>query len=273
MKKCIVFANCHSFPIRRYLLSSRTFRYNYQVMEVPLIQNCNRETGIGDHLLRDCDLFIYMRTSDAFGPYLSSNYVLSKLPERCTRISIGNAYFKPYYPQFTYHNKENSLYGYEDQNVLRLLREGVSRERIISILSDEEFYSQEAMRVLYTDFMNDFRRREIGIDIPLADFIEQHYQKEHLFCTVCHPRYHIIRYLVMNILQKIGISPREIANVLYDVDFIDLIHPIYPSVIKHLNLRFLQPGARIYVMGNEKLSFQEYIARYVDIHSKELQVT
>jgi len=63
----------------------------------------------------------------------------------------------------------------------------------------------------------------------------------------------------------------EIAQAFYDSDFIDLIHPIYPSVIKHLDLRFLQPGARIYSLGDEKFSFQEYIARYVDIHSQELQ--
>lgn len=271
MKKCIVFGNCHVFPIRRYLMSSHTFRYSYKLLEILPIQGCNQEIGVGDHLLGECDLFIYMRTSDAYGPYLSSEYLLSKLPERCVKISIGNAYFKTYYPQFTFDNKD-TLYGYEDQNVIRLLKKGESKERIVALLSDEQFYSAQQLHIIHTDFMNNLRQREIGIDIPLANFIEQHYQKEHLFCTVCHPRYHIIRYLAMNILQRIGISPLEIANAFYDVDFIDLIHPIYPSVIKHLNLKFLQPGARIYSLGDEKFSFQEYIARYVDIHSNELQL-
>lgn len=270
MKKCIVFGNCHVFPIRRYLMASHTFRYSYKLVDVVPIQNCNQEIGIGDHVLNDCDLFIYMKTSDAYGERLSSDYLLSKLPPHCKKISIGNAYFKSYYPQFTYNNK-NTLYGYEDQNVLRLLKRGERKERIVAILSDEQFYSAKELQMIHNEFMYNLRQREFDIDIPLANFIEQHYQKEHLFCTVCHPRYHIIRYLAMNILLRIGISTTEIANAFYDSDFIDLIHPIYPSVIKHLDLRFLQPGARIYSLGDEKFSFQEYIARYVDIHSQELQ--
>lgn len=139
MKKCIVFANCHGIPIRKYLASSATFRQFYELVEVPMIQVCNQATGIGDHLLSQCDLFIYMRTSDAFGPYLSTDYILTRLPDHCIRISIGNAFFMSYYPQFIPDNKE-PLFAYADQNVIRLLQAGVSKEMIIAILSDENLY-------------------------------------------------------------------------------------------------------------------------------------
>ncbi|WP_019421260.1 WcbI family polysaccharide biosynthesis putative acetyltransferase [Paenibacillus sp. OSY-SE] len=270
MKNCIVFGNCHGFPIRRYLASSRTFQQSYQLVDVPPIQACNQAIGVGDHLLNQCDVFIYQRTSSAFGPYLSTEYLLSRLPERCKRISIGNAYFMPYYPQFTPDNKE-PLFGYGDQNVIQLLQGGVSKERIVTLLSDEQFYSSQDLKQMYANFMADLRTREVGIDIPLTDFIERHYRESHLFCTVCHPRYHIIRYLAMNILERLGISGQEVAHVLHDVDFIDLIHPIYPSVIKHLDLRFVRLGDRKYTLGSEMLTFPEYISRYVDYHSHPKQ--
>src|SRR5262249_9321726 len=153
------------------------FRYSYKLVDVLPIQNCNQEIGIGDHVLHDCDLFIYMKTGDAYGERLSSDYLLSKLPPHCKKISIGNAYFKSYYPQFTYNN-QNTLYGYEDQNVLRLVKRGESKERIVAILSDEQFYSAKELQMIHNEFMYNLRQRENDIDIPLANFIEQHYQKE-----------------------------------------------------------------------------------------------
>lgn len=266
MKKCIVFANCHGIPIRKYLASSATFRQLYELVEVPMIQVCNQATGIGDHLLSQCDLFIYMRTGHALGPYLSTDYILTRLPGHCVRISIGNAYFMSYYPQFIPDNKE-PLFAYADQNVIRLLQAGASKEMIITHLSDENLYSAAFLHQYHHDFMLNLRSREAGIDIPLADFIEQNFRQAHLFATICHPRYQIIQYLAMNILEKLGISGEEIADVVHDTDFVDLIHPIYPSVIKHLGLSFVQPEDRVYTLGSEILTFPEYISRYVDYHA------
>ncbi|MGG3838834.1 WcbI family polysaccharide biosynthesis putative acetyltransferase [Paenibacillus thiaminolyticus] len=270
MKKCIVFANCHGIPIRQYLASSATFRQFYELVEVPMIQVCNQATGIGDHLLSQCDLFIYMRTSDAFGPYLSTDYMLTRLPDRCIRISIGNAFFMSYYPQFISDNKE-PLFAYADQNVIRLLQSGVSKEMIIALLSDENLYSAPFLHQYHDDFMLNLRSREAGIDIPLADFIEQNYRHNHLFATICHPRFQIIRYLAMNILERIHISGQEIAHVVHDTAFLELIHPIYPSVIKHLGLSFVRPEDRVYTLGGEILTFPEYISRYVDYHAQALR--
>lgn len=148
-------------------------------------QLCNQATGIGDHLLSQCDLFIYMRTSDAFGPYLSTDYILTRLPDHCIRISIGNAYFMSYYPQFIPDNKE-PLFAYADQNVIRLLQAGASKEIIIAALSDENYYSAPFLQQYHHDFMLNLRTREAGIDIPLADFIEQNYRR-----IIYSPRYAI----------------------------------------------------------------------------------
>lgn len=270
MKKCIVFANCHGIPIRKYLASSAMFRQFYEWVEVPMIQVCNQATGIGDHLLSQCDLFIYMRTSDAFGPYLSTDYLLTRLPDHCIRISIGNAFFLSYYPQFIPDNME-PLFAYADQNVIRLLQAGVSKEMIIAILSAENYYSASYLHAYHQDFMLNLRSREAGIDISLADFIEQNYRRDHLFATICHPQFQIIRYLAMNILERLYISGQEIAHVVHDTDFIDLIHPIYPSVIKHLGLSFVRPEDRIYTLGSEILTFPEYISRYVDYHAQAIR--
>lgn len=75
----------------------------------------------------------------------------------------------------------------------------------------------------------------------------------------------------MNILERLHISGQEIAHIVHDTAFLELIHPIYPSVIKHLGLSFVRPEDRVYTLGGDILTFPEYIARYVDYHAQEMR--
>ncbi|WP_028544684.1 WcbI family polysaccharide biosynthesis putative acetyltransferase [Paenibacillus taiwanensis] len=270
MKSYILYCNCHAKPLRKFLETSLTFSRNYQMVDIPFIQDCPR-TGLAPELLHRCDLFIYMRTSDAFGPNLSTDYLLGQLPQHCMRISIGNSYFTPYYPQLTANNKEPQ-FAYPDQNIIRMLREGKSRQEIMKIVSDEDFYTEAELEGLYADFMYNFRIREIGLDIPIAPFIDSYYQQLHLFSTICHPRTDIIRAIAKNILQAIGIPPHEVAPYVNGGDFTDLISPIYPSVIKHLKLQFAIGDAPIYALDYTRLNFEQYMHRYITYHQSQLAI-
>ncbi|MCG7408549.1 hypothetical protein MH117_14050 [Paenibacillus sp. ACRRX] len=270
MKRCIIYSNCHAKPLRQYLETSLTFNRNYQLVDIPFIQDCPR-TGLAPELLHSCDLFIYMRTSDAFGPYLSTDYLLSQLPEHCVSISIGNSFFTPYYPQFTANNKEPE-FAYGDQNIIRMLCEGKSRQAIINLVSDEDFYTESELERLYADFMYSFRIREIGLDIPISPFIETYYQQFHLFSTICHPRSDILRAIAKNILQGIGISQYEISPYVNGGDFTDLISPIYPAVVKHLKLQFASGNAPIYAFNYTQLNFEQYMHHYITYHQGQLAI-
>ncbi|MDM5215174.1 WcbI family polysaccharide biosynthesis putative acetyltransferase [Peribacillus sp. NJ4] len=260
MKYCIVYGNCHVWPIRKYLTSSTTFNQIYQMIEIPPVHECNMETGIEQHYLNQCDLFIYQNVGNSFGEYLSTNYILSKLPDKCKRISIGNAYFVPYYPQL---ETATDGFPYCDKNVIRLLQQGLNKQQVLNLISDDDFYSFNEIQSLLLDSINELRRREASIDIPIVDYIEHTYKIYHIFCTINHPQYPLIQYLSMRILETLGIPSGELLHYVYDI-FNDHIHPIYPSVIKHLGLTTIKPSDRCFTIGHQKLTFQEYIGKYID---------
>lgn len=260
MKKCMVYGNCHIWPIRKYLMSSKSFSRSYQMIEVDPVHQCNMDKGLNEELIKNCDLFIYQKVGDAFGPYLSTDYLLGQLPDQCIRISFGNAYFKGYYPSFDTDPK----FPYGDVSVRKLLHEGKRKEEIISILSDEDFYSYEEVITTLEESFKELRSREKNIDIPVCDYIEKNYQSKHLFYTFNHPNYHIIRYLAKRMLEMLGISKREIAHIVYDKEFSNEIHPIYPSVVKHLKLSCINRNHRFTLKNQFYLTFEEYIAAYID---------
>lgn len=269
MKNCIVFGNCHANPIASYLNSSPGFRAHYHITPVPAIQDCDPNIGIPLELLHRCDLFIYQRTSAAFGVYLSTEYILNQLPHHCQKISIANAYFTGYYPQLSRDNKEPN-FGYGDIFVMHLLEKGLDRDEIMQWVKYEDLWSEAELVYRYEVFMAELREREVGIDIPIASYIATHFRDVHLFSTLCHPRNHIIRYLACEILNRLHISFLDVAHFIAGTDFPDLIAPIYPSVTKHLKLSFTSMNAPMYALGFRQLTFEQKMDLYIDYHSKQL---
>ncbi|MDF2054912.1 WcbI family polysaccharide biosynthesis putative acetyltransferase [Priestia megaterium] len=267
MKKiCIVYGNCQITPIREYLMSSSSFNSIYTMIEVPPVHLCNRETGLEKQYmdnLSKCDLFIYQPVGETFSYYLSTNYILSKLPDSCICISFPISYFTGYHPQ----DVRGKIIPYADKNIIKLLNEGKSKDEIISILSDDNFYSFQQVKTNLDETLQELKRRDVILDITLDDFIAKNYRKINLFYTVNHPSYYITRYLAIKILNKLGLPEQEISHItLHDLYFIGFMQPIYPSVIKHLNLSFVEPEDKYFNLGHVPMIFSEYIGRYVDIH-------
>lgn len=258
LRKCIVYGNCHVWPIRKYLTSSSAFNELYEMIHVPPVHQCDPDTGLPDEVIRDCGLFIYQRVKDSFGPYLSTDYILSRLPEACIRISFGNAYFHALYPQ----HATDPSFPYADGNIIRWIEEGWSMERMLAAVADENFYSQEQVMSVLQDSLEELRKRDTGLDLPIADFIEQYYRDYPLFYTINHPTHHLIRYLAMHMLALLGLPPEEIAGIVWDEDFRDHTHPIYPSVIKHLQLNFVRRGDS-FQLGNVPHTFEQYTEAFI----------
>lgn len=255
MRTCLVYGNCHIRAIRDYLLASPSFRSQFRMMTLPPVHECNKETGLDPLLLGQCDVFIYQPVKDSFGPYLATDYILQRLPDSCLRISFGNAYFSAQYPQLM--NEDGFPYG--DRNVRQLLAAGKSKDEIISLLSDVQFYSYEEVQSFLSASLKELRRREVHIDIPVADFIANHFQDHPLFCTINHPNHFICRYLAGQMLERLGISSHEIATVIFD-HFHDQRHPIYPSVRQHLGLKY--PPS--FTLGGQPATFDQYLSAYID---------
>jgi len=265
MSKCIVYGNCHVWPIRKYLMSSGAFNGRYEMVHVPPVHQCDPAAGLPDEILRECGLFIYQRVKDSFGPYLSTDYLLNRLPASCIRISFGNAYFPALYPQ----HATDPSFPYADKNIIRMLGEGWDMESMLAAVTDENFYTPKQVNSALQDSLAELRKRDAGLDIPLADFIERYYRDYPLFYTINHPTYHLVRHLAMHMLALLGLPAAEIADVVWDEDFRDHAHPIYPSVIKHLRLSFVRSGDA-FNLGNVPHTFEQYTKAFVlhRVHGK-----
>ncbi|WP_280169442.1 WcbI family polysaccharide biosynthesis putative acetyltransferase [Priestia megaterium] len=267
MKKiCILYGNCQIIPIIQYLRSSKSFNASYKIIEIPPVYLINQEKGLEEnHLnsLTNCDLFIYQIVGQTYGHQLSTDYIISKLPAKCMKLSFPVSYFSGYYPQ-TIHIPTDL---YADINIINLLKQGKNKNQIISILSDDNFYSYYEVKTNLEDTLTELQKRDATLDITIDDYVKQNYRNLNLFYTINHPSYYVTRYLSMKILDKLGLPKREISQVtLSDAYFMDRMQPIYPSVKKHLNLIFNKSEDMSFNFNYTPLKFPEYIAKHVDIH-------
>ncbi|WP_303982324.1 WcbI family polysaccharide biosynthesis putative acetyltransferase [Niallia circulans] len=265
-KTCILYGNCQITPIQKYLMSSKSFNALYTIIEIPPVYLINQEKGLEEkhfNSLLNCDLFIYQPIGPAYGYKLSTDYLLSKLPPSCLKLSFPVSYFSGYYPQ-TIHISTDP---YADKNIINLLKEGKSKEQIISILSDNNFYSAHELKMNLEATLTELQNRDKLLDITMDNYIEKNYRNLNLFYTINHPSYYVTRYLAMKILERLGLPKEEIGQVvLSDIYFLGHMQPIYPSVIEHLNLTFIKPNYKHFNFNHKPLTFGEYIARHIDIH-------
>jgi len=87
--------------------------------------------------------------------------VLERLPSKCMEISFANSYFSGYYPQYM-HKK--------------LLNEGFSKEDIISLLSDDNFYFYNEVRTNLENAIQELKRQDTELDITSDNYIEKNYK-------------------------------------------------------------------------------------------------
>ena len=89
------------------------------------------------------------------------------------------------------------------------------------------------------DELERFQLRETSIDIKMADYLKDNYNKFLMFVTVNHPTKTVLIEFARRILNKLDIG---YSDVPYDENEIpcqmpNIIFAIYPSVLYQLNLR------------------------------------
>lgn len=191
-KKAVIFGNCQTVFIKEYLRNSKDFNSQYIIYDTSFIFDFP-PSGLDEKLLLTCDLFIYHEVGPSFGLKLSTDYILSKLSEKCERVIIPNAHFTGYHPQHIYgqENKKETKYPYGrfpygDQNINRLVNKK-SSEEIVKILCDENYYTYQQVKQNVENSLEELSKREKGLNIRISNYIEEKYKNNYLFYTVNHP--------------------------------------------------------------------------------------
>lgn len=280
MKKvCIIYANCQNRLLAKYLQLSEEFNQKYTVKRFRAHLLMRKGTTIPGRVLKHAALFIYQPVKNIHG-ISSSEYLLSRLPENCQRISFPSMYFTGYFPQYcrnpvpqtTNVNFPGGVIPHGDANIIAMLEQGFKEKEIIARLSDPNFYSQKFLLLNLQQTIEELARRESELTIKISKFIIDNYKDYYLFHTQNHPSDILGVFVANQILDKIHL-PRLGNELSFNHPYADVLNhiqlPLYPSVIKNLELTFAKDvsGYRHGSFYTNNMTLEKYISEYINFNN------
>lgn len=273
----IIHGNCQTRLIRMYLEKNRTFQKKYIFLEIPsifLFEQDQLDIIKYNFLWKRCSLFITQMISDnnIFGIDLSTNSIKKALDENCKTVTIPILYFTGYFPQ-AIKNKvpfRKDIFCWRDTFVDSLFEKGLTIDEIIDTIKNEEFLNEDDIEQNVIQSFNELERRETFLDIRISDYIKQYYKDMQLFYDPYHPCNFLLKELVIRILKFLQIQDLTFENdQIFDIDIKCNLRegsiPIYPSVVKVLNLKQWEKIAHPsnYRLPGVYFSFEEFIKKYI----------
>lgn len=274
-KIAIIYGNCHTRIIKKYLESSHKFSNVYEFYDVSEIFRLKNDYRLEKSVLKNCDLFIYQYVSKEYRGYrLSTDYILEYLNRDCKKISIPNSVGmgKMFFPQSTsnpfnriYKSSElGGLFPYGDENIIKFMENNISINEIIHNLK-KKIYSKNYILLNFNIVFKKLIDKEKYWDIKISHFIKKNYKKKLLFYDPGHPTNYLLKKIAKEVLKNLNIYDK-----IQIIDGINLdIHqmPIYPCVRKCLKLKFKTKKLRCTFPVEEfryrKLTFEDYIREYI----------
>ena len=219
-------------------------------------------------------------------------YMLKKedLPETCKIISVSNISVGIYWPQIeldlevynpyylhSYNARRNldfyhSVYRKEDKNINQMVSQKISIPEIVKRLSDEDFYSEKEVLRNEKIAFKTIQMAERAVDVTIYDYVKENYREKNLYQNFMHPDKCIIWEYVRRLLDKMEVSVKEVDHL----EQISPKHiheggdvPIYPSVIKHMQLKGME-NKRYEILAGENIRYMtfeeaiEHIASYTE---------
>lgn len=274
-KKIIVLhGNCHMKILKEYMLTSELFRQEYAIYPLPAIQDI--ESGyIEDDILEYCDIFIHqdIRKDNYYGLRLSDDYILPRLGKHVKQITVPNLYNfgMAFFPQTTmnkhnpsYNNDANGLFRHGDENVEKLLEEGIcDLDEILNKIQgeayEESFICQEFER-----YKNAALEREMHWDVKIMNYILENYKTKRLFYDYGHPYNHVIKEICIGVFQLLHIDWKTIKEININLGIQE--EPVYPCVMRALGLEWndnndLRKDG--YKLIETQMDFAEYYREYL----------
>lgn len=283
-KIAIVYGNCQTELIQRFLAESEEFISNYIILNIPRVCQEDEktwkkvfETGIFSF----CDIFIYQIVSDGnkYGITRSTSRVTGCLTDGCIKVAIPNVYFDGYFPQIVKNKynvlediQEDGLFKWGDRYVEQLMMSGLDEKQITDIIFDNMFLSDEEIAECVSNAFNNLEKREALTDVKISDYIKQHYENRQLFFAPNHPNNELLLEMTNRILDYLGMS--KIVNDESVGAFLSLMGEdivVYPSVIRYLGMKsYCKSFFPNRYIENLSYSANEYYQLYCNILKKKI---
>lgn len=277
----LIHGNCHVEIIKRYLNTSKSFSDKYWTYPVPLIQD-NKKGYIKDHLLNNCDVFIYqdIQEKNPFDKRLSANYLKNMVNGK--KICIPNLYGlgKILFPQaeIGIHIKgdvwnnpkgteiQGGLFNYRDKNIDNLWINGERNIREITKFLESEVYEADFIKQNFYEYIKKWEQREKLCDVKIVDYIKAEYRNIQLFWEPAHPCNILLKEISARILKLLDIDKSELKEIDFSFGVAEM--PIYKCVINALQLNFEVESIRnthpmkLAKLTEKEMDLEEYVREY-----------
>ena len=275
-KIALLYGNCHTTVLSRFLLAAPAFRGEYYLVLMPPVFDMKKLKidHIPPALLKEIDLFLYQNIGqdNIYGEQWASERLLQDVSERCVQVSFPNTMFYGYFPQESRRhdtiikNQVNFVPmfcgdKYIDQNYAKTR----SIKKTIEILrSDDLVSAQEVEKNLKKSFRM-LELQDIGCSVMMRDYVVENFRRHYLFTEPKHPCDDFFREMAVRILRFLEMDDTLDQNACEERYTLSTINRlIYPAVRKHLQLEF--PVEDYYIdrrLSKQRFSFEEYVEVYI----------
>lgn len=241
-----------------------------------------------------CDLYLCMLHEEDDVVFWKKE----ELPDSCRIVILPYIMGRLYWPQMKaglksvenefflkkIGTKEHGPFDVGDVNINRMIEEGKTVEEIVRLLTSEDFYTEKQVKKHIESVLRVMEFEEHGCDIKVLPYIQKNYMANMLYRDMTHMQPILVCEYVRQILAYLEIDDTEIDEILekgkdvpvyqeYSVHCTEM--PIYPSVAKHMGLKWWHKDYKWDVRfynGIQKMTFEEYIRAYYSVCSKMKQI-
>jgi len=277
--QCLVYGNCQAMAMASLLSKHPEFSEKYDIIDIQPVHLIKADDIPAlETYISSVSLFIYQHVSDKYRglPGLSTRSLLSKINPDAQKISIPVAYFTGYHPEITYLKSSatevvSKPFPYHDLNILKLYAHGKSAAAIVDELESEQFYDEAFVLKNFQKTLESLSEREQNLDIKLAPFIKNNFQKSKLFHTFNHPSSPTIEFILDSIVSRAGITTQQRSGeVIGNLDVLSRSSfPAYPSLAKILGLEF--EHSSVYRIEREHYTKAEMVKHFCDFYDSNSQ--
>lgn len=203
-------------------------------------------------------------------PLIYAQFLYPQIP--CVQ-EMGVTYLhNPYMMNSKKNISDIRAFRYTDQNVVRLLKQGLSETDVLGEIRKEDFYDMEYLEKVKASTANINARHDAGCDIRMGEYLMENYKQKKLFLDGQHWSNIFVREAIRQIMSLLGLKESELP----DTDFIMKLSgedavwknevPVYPSVSKLLELEWAKENttySMVKLKETKQLNFDDYMRDYI----------
>lgn len=263
----IIYGNCHAELISYALRANKAFNKKYRIIPIKAIQNIYKKADeLGNIPFEKCDVFIHqsIQLGNRYGEEYASEYIIKRLKENCTIISIPNVYHLPiymfpqYYEEQEFTHKGSTIF-FRDRLLDEAYENKLTVQEAINIYNNPETYSKEHIQLLLNEFTEKILKREKDWDIKLSEFIAMN-NGEVLFYDPNHPTTVFFEYVINELVKLLGLENAGV-KIPYRLDKYQM--PITESVVRFFDCStsnsIRKSGKKLCY---KRMKLEEYVKQY-----------